>query len=191
MRAMLSKRIENAATSAIGATLLLCLCACAGMNHEPQSPAETPSEAPAAAPRPAPEPEAAMDAPELQEAEEEPSDEPASREDLEQALQVVIQDDALLNELKLGEPGRFPLKISGNSVASGMQLQAHTEAVEVVGDVANPKEEPVLVFTDIDLNAKQGRFKYRYDIEGVRGTSYVFKNEAGVWELKSSRVSGY
>jgi hypothetical protein len=33
-------------------------------------------------------------------------------------------------------------------------------------------------------------FKYRYEIEGVRGTSYVVKGSGG-WELKSSRVSGY
>jgi hypothetical protein len=117
--------------------------------------------------------------------------EAASSEDLQQAIQVVVQDEALLSELKLGEPGRFPLKIAGSSLPTGLQIQAHSEAVQVVAAPADPKTEPVLIFTDVTLNARQGTFKYRYDVEGVRGTSHVVKNAAGVWELKSSRVSEY
>lgn len=128
---------------------------------------------------------------EAEEASESGSNEAASSDDFRQALQVVIQDESLLNELKLGEPGRFPLKISGGSLPSGLQLQAHSEAVQVVSAPADPKKEPVLVFTNIDINARHGTFKYRYDIEGVRGTSHVMKNSMGVWELKSSRVSEY
>lgn len=117
--------------------------------------------------------------------------EPASAEDLKQALQVVIQDESLLSELKLGEPGRFPLKIAGQSLSGGLELKAHSEAVEVVSAPEDAKTVPVLIFTNIDLTNKQGTFKYRYDIEGVRGTSYVEKNDQGLWELKSSRFSEY
>lgn len=116
---------------------------------------------------------------------------PASEEDLKQALQVVIQDESLLSELKLGEPGRFPLKIAGQSLSSGLELKAHSEAVEVVSAPADPKSVAVLIFTNIDITNSQGTFKYRYDVEGMRGTSYVEKNDQGVWELKSSRVSEY
>ena len=166
---------------------------CASMNHEPQSPDEN-SEDRVAANSAQTEPEPTGDASETnstEAAETQSTGEAASSDDFQQALQVVIQDEALLNELKLGEPGRFPLKIAGSSVDSGLKLQAHSEAVQVVSAPADAKAEPVLVFTDIELDAKQGMFKYRYEIEGVRGTSYVFKNSVGVWELKSSRVSEY
>jgi hypothetical protein len=121
---------------------------------------------------------------------QESSAESASPEDFQAALQVVIQDEALLRELKLEEPGRFPLKISGGALPTRLELVVQTKAVEVVPAPEDPKKEPVLVFTEIELSAAEGMFKYRYEIEGVRGTSYVFKGPAG-WELKSSRVSGY
>lgn len=117
--------------------------------------------------------------------------EPASSEDLQQALQVVLQDESLLGELKLGEPGRFPLKISGSSLSGGLELKAHSEAVEVISAPTDTKTVAVLIFTHIDITSRQGTFKYRYDIEGVRGTSYVEKNDQGIWELKSSRFSEY
>jgi len=180
--------VKRGVMGVLGISLVAVATACAGMNHEPQSPEETPSEALATE-----EPQPSEPTSEEQSAEspDQGATQSASSEDLQQALQVVIQDEALLSELKLGEPGRFPLKISGSEVESGLKLQAHTEAVEVVGQQVDAKTNPVLVFTEIDLNAKQGTFKYRYEIEGVRGTSHVFKNEAGVWELQSSRVTGY
>jgi len=114
----------------------------------------------------------------------------ADANDFKDALQVVIQDAALQRELKLEEPGRFPLKISGSDIPSSLELVAATEAVQIVPAPENAKEEPVLVFTEIDISGTEATFKYRYDIEGVRGTSYAVKGPAG-WELKSSRVSAY
>ena len=188
----------NSGVSSLGlwsvlAALIGCtsLSGCASMNHQPQSPDEQLETSYSEPTEPTPvEPNTSETNDEVAQASAE-SSEPASSDDLQQALQVVIQDDALLNELKLGEPGRFPLKIAGNSVSSGLQLEAKTSAVEVISEPADTKTTAVLVFTDVDINAKQGTFKYRYDIEGVRGTSYVVKNKFGVWELKSSRVSGY
>lgn len=196
MKATHIRWLERGGVGMLGLGLLFC-GACAGMNHEPESPEEWPQEQPSAAAAPSTAEASAPAADSDVEAEAEPAaaseknSEPATQQDLEQALQVVIGDDALLSELKLEEPGRFPLKIAGDAVPAGLKLSARTEAVEVVSPGAQEGEQPVLVFTDIDLNAKQGTFKYRYEAEGVRGTTHVFKNSAGVWELKSSRVSGY
>jgi hypothetical protein len=132
----------------------------------------------------------AMDGSESSDSSSEESSTMATPEDFKNALQVVIQDSALQKELKLEEPGRFPLKISGSDIPSSIELVAATEAVQVVPEPENPKEEAVLVFVQIKLDGNEGTFKYRSDIEGVRGTSYVVRGPAG-WELKSSRVSGY
>lgn len=157
---------------------------CAGQNAEPKAPEPEPQSAPVEAaalevePEPVLEESAAVDA------------EPASENDVKAALQVVLDDEALRTALNFTEPGRFPLKISGASLPSGLELQVGDKPVEIVPKPENAKETPVLVFTDIDMNKENGSLKYRYDIDGVRGTSYViFAN--GRWELKSSRVSGY
>jgi len=171
----------------------LALLGCGGSN----TPAESPAETDATYQEASPSEDGAVAAEEGEGTEsastesQSSSGDPASSEDLKQALQVVIQDESLLSELKLGEPGRFPLKITGQSLPVGLELQAHSEAVLVISAPADPKTVPVLIFTNVDITNKQGTFKYRYDVEGVRGTSYVEKNEQGVWELKSSRVSEY
>jgi hypothetical protein len=141
----------------------------------------TPALAPEAEPELEPEPAAS---------EEETSAEPASEADVKAALQVVLDDEALRTALNFTEPGRFPLKIYGPSLPSDLELQVGEKPVEVVPKPENAKETPVLVFTDIEMTKENGAIKYRYDIDGVRGTSYVVFNN-GRWELKSSRVSGY
>lgn len=115
---------------------------------------------------------------------------PATPQDFEAALQLVMGDEALLNALNLEEPGRFPIKIAGADIPRSIEVQAATKAVEVVSPPEDPKTEPVLVFTKIELSGTEGTFKYRYDIEGVRGTTTVVKTGER-WELKSSRISGY
>lgn len=126
-----------------------------------------------------------------QEDNEEPRSARTTPEDFQNALQVVIQDDALLAELKLEEPGRFPLKIAGPDIPGGALVQANAKQVEIVTTPEDPKKEPVLVFTEISMQGDEGTFKYRYPIEGVRGTSYVKRTEDGRWVLESSRVSQY
>lgn len=159
---------------------------CAGQNAEPKAPEPEPQSAPVevAAPDVDPEPEPVLEESAAVDTE------PASENDVKAALQVVLDDEALRTALNFTEPGRFPLKISGSSLPSGLELQVGDKPVEIVPKPENAKETPVLVFTNIDMNKENGSLKYRYDIDGVRGTSYViFAN--GRWELKSSRVSGY
>lgn len=114
---------------------------------------------------------------------------PATPEDLQQILQLVIADETLDPLLKLEEPGRFPLQISGDDVPSGIELMKNTEPVKVVPPPQS-KDEPVMVFTNIDASSKEARVKYRYDIEGVRGSATVKKLE-GRWQLINSRVTEY
>ena len=114
---------------------------------------------------------------------------PATPEDLKTILQLVINDEALDPYLKLEEPGRFPLKISGSDVPSGVELMKNTKPVELVPPPGK-KEDAVLVFTSIDADSKVARVKYRYDIEGVRGSATVKKLD-GRWQLSNSRVTEY
>src|SRR5690606_5344077 len=114
---------------------------------------------------------------------------PATPEDVQQILQLVINDEALEPYLKLEEPGRFPLQISGDAVPSGVELMKNTQPVKVV-PAPSSKDAPVLVSTSIDATANEARVKYRYDVEGVRGSATVKKLE-GRWQLANSRVTEY
>ena len=162
------------------------LVACGGAAPEPEAapiePAPAPvSEAPIAD-EPEPVEESVEAAPE--------NSEPASPADVQEALQVVLNDEALQRALNLTEPGRFPVKISGTGLPSDLKLEVGAKPVEVIELPEDPETVAVLVFTDFELNASGGSFRYRYDIEGVRGTSYVVKTGER-WELKSSRLSEY
>jgi hypothetical protein len=110
-------------------------------------------------------------------------------EDMQKVLQLVIEDAELGPYLKLEEPGRFPLKISGSAIPSGVELVKNTEPVQVV---TGPKDktDPVLVFTTIDVGPKKGTIKYRYPVESIRGTCIVTKVD-GVSELTRSRFTSY
>ena len=108
----------------------------------------------------------------------------ASDDDVRTVLQLVIDDEALDKFLHLGEPGRFPLKVSGSGLPDG--LVKATKPVEIV-DKPDSKDVPVLVFRTIDVSAKQAIVKYRYDIEGIRGTVVLKKGPHG-WELTNSRI---
>lgn len=101
-------------------------------------------------------------------------------------LQLTIDDPELDPYLKLGDPGRFPLKISGSSVPSGAALVKATKPVEIVGPPAK-KTDPVLVITSVEISGKAATVSYRYDVEGIRGTAHLKKGPRG-WELSSSRI---
>jgi hypothetical protein len=109
-----------------------------------------------------------------------------SKDDTTAVLELVVNDPELDPYLKLGEPGRFPLKVSGSALPSGLKLVKSTEPVEVVA-APKDKKDPVLVFTEIDVSAKKASVRYRYDIEGIRGSATLEKGDYG-WELKSSRI---
>jgi hypothetical protein len=109
-----------------------------------------------------------------------------SQDDTTAVLELVVNDPELDPYLKLGEPGRFPLKISGSSLPSGLKLVKATEPVQIVSGPKD-KKDPVLVFTEIEVSAKKASVRYRYDIEGIRGSANLEKGDYG-WELKNSRV---
>lgn len=110
----------------------------------------------------------------------------ATTDDMKAALQLVLDDEELGPYLKLEEPGRFPLKVSGD-LPSGVELVKNTKPVEVVTGPKDDKDA-VLVFTRVDIGPSKATVKYRYDVERVRGTAYLKKVE-GRWELTRSRIS--
>jgi hypothetical protein len=90
------------------------------------------------------------------------------------------------SHLHLGEPGRFPLKISGDRLPSGLKLVKATEPVKL-SEPPKSKKDAVLVVTEIDVQGDRATVRYRYDVEGIRATVTLAKTAHG-WELKNSRL---
>jgi hypothetical protein len=111
---------------------------------------------------------------------------PSQGDDVHAVLQLAVDDSELDQYLKLGEPGRFPLKIAGSAVPQNIQLTKATKPV-VVTTPPSSKKEAVLVITEIDIKGTDASVSYRYDVEGIRGTAYLKKTPHG-WELTRSRV---
>ncbi len=109
----------------------------------------------------------------------------ASNEDIKAVLQLVVDDPELDKYLHLGEPGRFPLAVSTRNFPDGIELVKATKPVRMV-DTPGPKDKALLVFTQVDVTGKTATIKYRYDIEGIKGTAILEKGEFG-WEIKNSR----
>ena len=110
----------------------------------------------------------------------------ASDDDVNAILQLVVDDPELDSHLHLGTAGRFPLQVSGDALPSGLKLVKATEPVKVVGPPKS-KKDAVLVFTEISVQADKATVRYRYDVEGIRGTVTLAKTPHG-WELKNSRL---
>jgi hypothetical protein len=110
----------------------------------------------------------------------------AQSDDAEAVLQLTIDDAELDPYLKLGEPGRFPLKLSGSSVPASVQLTKSSKPVEVVQGPVK-KEDPVLLITGLEIEGTNATVSYRYDVEGIRGTATLKKGANG-WELSRSRI---
>jgi len=109
-----------------------------------------------------------------------------SADDATAVLELVVNDPELDPYLRLGEPGRFPLKISGSALPADVKLVKATEPVQVVSGPKD-KKDPVLVFTEVDISGKKASVRYRYDIEGIRGSANLTKGQYG-WELTNSRI---
>lgn len=107
-------------------------------------------------------------------------------DDVHAVLQLTVDDTELDQYLKLGEPGRFPLKIAGSAVPPNVELVKATKPV-VVSQPPASKKDAVLVITDISINGSDATVSYRYDVEGIRGTAYLKKTPHG-WELTRSRI---
>jgi hypothetical protein len=113
---------------------------------------------------------------------------PASAEDLREVLQAVIDDDALTPYLHLEQRSRFPLHVSGHGVTKELQLTKMTKPVVVEDEGGRDAKKPVLVFTEIEIKGAEATVRYRYDIEGVRGTATLNK-PYGHWAVKQSHVA--
>jgi hypothetical protein len=111
---------------------------------------------------------------------------PASEDDVNAILQLVVDDPELDAHLRLGEPGRFPLKIAGDKLPSRLKLVKATEPVKL-SEPPKSKQEAVLVVTEIDVQGDKATVRYRYDVEGIRATVTLAKSAHG-WELKNSRL---
>jgi hypothetical protein len=107
-------------------------------------------------------------------------------DDVHAVLQLAVDDAELDPYLKLGEPGRFPLKIAGSAVPQNVELIKATKPVVVTTPPAS-KKDAVLVITEIDIKGTEATVSYRYDVEGIRGTAYLKKTPHG-WELSRSRI---
>ena len=177
--------------------LILLALACGGPAAPAASPEAPGDDVDAQAPASAAgdEAPAKSDAPEA--AEKGASSAPASDDDVTAILQLVVDDPELDAYLRTGEPGRFPLKISGEKLPSGLKLVKATKPVEIV-DGPKSKKDAVLAITEIDVQGDKATVRYRYDVEGIRGTVTLAKSphtkRAGAavdqarWELKNSRV---
>jgi hypothetical protein len=186
---------------AVWTPFILLALACGG----PAAPAESPEAVTTGGQDPAPpgdengtEPKPAAaksDAPSA--AENGASSAPASDDDVTAILQLVVDDPELDTYLHMGEPGRFPLKISGDKLPSGLKLIKATKPVEVV-DGPKSKKDAVLAITEIDVQGDKATVRYRYDIEGIRGNVTLARSphakgvgattDKSHWELKNSRV---
>jgi hypothetical protein len=113
---------------------------------------------------------------------------PASADDLRDVLQAVIDDDALTPYLRLEQPNRFPLRVSGRDLPQNLQLTKMTKPVVIVNDSAKDAKKAVLVFTEIEISGSEATVRYKYDIEGVRGFATLNK-PYGRWSIKQSRVA--
>ena len=170
-------------------SLILLAVACGG----PAAPAESPEAAsedadakpPVAASGEGDEAAAKSDAPAA--ADKSASSAPASDDDVSAILQLVVDDPELDTHLHLGEPGRFPLKLSGDKLPGGLKLVKATKPVEVVVDGPKSKKDAVLVVTEIDVQGDKATVRYRYDVENIRATVTLAKSAHG-WELKNSRL---
>jgi hypothetical protein len=107
----------------------------------------------------------------------------ASTDDRKAVLQLVLDDEELGKYLRVTEPGRFPLKVSGSDIPSG--LVKATKPIEIV-DSPGPKAA-VLLITSVEIGAKHASVSYRYDIEGIKGTTTLDKGPRG-WEILRSRI---
>jgi hypothetical protein len=116
------------------------------------------------------------------------SSSPASPDDLRDMLQAVLDDDALTSYLHMEQPNRFPLRISGRDVPQNLQLTKGTKPVVIVDDPRREPKKPVLVFTEIEIKGAEATVRYRYDIEGVRGSATLHK-PYGRWAVKQSHVA--
>ena len=174
------------------AILLILIVGCGGSTKPAESPTEHASEEPSSDTPAA----SSADAP-AEQAKDEPKKEgtekpgaareakEATPDDVRAVLQLVIDDESLTPLLHLEQAGRFPLVLAGPNLPDGV-LKAGKPVK--IGKEPESKKEAVLVFTQIDVSGGHATVKYRYDIEGVKGSAVCDKGEFG-WALTRSQVT--
>jgi hypothetical protein len=100
-------------------------------------------------------------------------------------LQCVLDDQDLDQYLHLEKHGRLPLKLVGPGLPHDIKLVKGSYPVTI--EDAPSGKAPILVLTKIELDGKIATDVYKYDAEGVHGTSKVKNGKSG-WELMSSRI---
>ena len=161
------------------------LCACGG----PAEPSASPNTEAATQPEGEGAPDAASGDPASAASDAKPAaatSSPATEADINAILQLVVDDPELDTHLHLGEPGRFPLQLAGEMLPSSLKLVKATEPVKLVAGPKS-KKDAVLVVTELDVQGDKATVRYRYDVEGVRGTVSLAKLPHG-WELTNSRL---
>jgi hypothetical protein len=134
---------------------------------------ESPSSAPADEPKPAP----VADAPQA---------ESLSPADLTTVLQAVLDDPELTGYLHVEKPARSHVKLAGPNLPKDLKLVKGSYPVTIV-DAPKSEKDPVLVLTRVEAEDKVVTVAYRYDVEGIRGTTRVQNGKSG-WQLMSSRI---
>jgi hypothetical protein len=161
--------------------LALIVSACGGSTKPAATESAEPASEAAEKSEPAEAPKEAEKAP--AEKAESTSTSEATGDDRQAVLQLVLDDEELGKYLRVTEPGRFPLKVSGSDIPKG--LTKATKPIEVV-DSPGPKAA-VLVITAVEIGGKHASVSYRYDIEGIKGTTTLDRGPRG-WEILRSRI---
>ena len=163
-------------------TAVVLAASCGGTSKPPATSNDATNE-PAASTEPAPEPKA-DESPRADKGDtHEASASEGTADDRKAVLQLVIDDEELGKYLRVTEPGRFPLKVSGSDIPSG--LTKATKPIDIV-DAPGPKAA-VLVITSVDVGDKRASVSYHYDVEGIKGTTTLEKGPRG-WEILRSRI---
>lgn len=106
-------------------------------------------------------------------------------EELGKVLQVAINDEEITPRLRLGEPGRFPMKMSGEALPSGVELVKLNEPVVIVD--AAEEGQAVFEVTDIETSRERVVVRFVYAAEGIKGAITLEKAPSG-WVVARTRV---
>jgi hypothetical protein len=116
-----------------------------------------------------------------------PTSDVATEEDVRAVLQAVLDDEELQQYLGLSLPGRLPFKLAGEGLPSDLQLMKGSDPVQIV-DGPKDKEDPVMVITELKIDAKEASVRFRYDVAKLRASANLAKKDYG-WELVNSSQS--
>ncbi|HVU00895.1 MAG TPA: hypothetical protein VHE30_04055 [Polyangiaceae bacterium] len=115
---------------------------------------------------------------------ETPAAEPLSSADLAKALETFLADPELGAYLQ--KSSRGGVKVSGPDLPKDLKVVQGTHYAQIVDGPKGPKD-PVVVITRLAHDGDVVTIAYRYDVDGIVGTTRVKNGKSG-WELMSSRI---